>query len=93
MSSEYSKNSIAWQKICDELSIPEKVDSEGVFYIEAEQMKQISKREPRHLGKIDSSNQLPEVFQKKKLNLLPVTRGSYVIGHFDLFGKVDYDDV
>ena len=93
MSSDDNKNSIAWQTICDALNIPEIVDIEGEYHIESTTMKKLSNREARHLGKIDNSSQLPEVFRKNKLNILPESRRSYVIGHFNLFENLDYENV
>ncbi|GHV90717.1 hypothetical protein AGMMS50268_12200 [Spirochaetia bacterium] len=42
------------------------------------------------MAKFDQSSQLPMVFQKNNLSILPVTRGEYLIGPFKTHLKVDY---
>lgn len=42
--------------------------------------------------KFDHKRNLPEIFQKNHLNILPVSTKSYVIGDFTLFQNLTYDD-
>ena len=80
------KTERAWQELFEEYDIGERVRREGVFRISAAQIKRV--REPRLMAKFDHRKNLPDVFRKQKLGILPVTRGEYVIGGFELFERL-----
>ena len=40
------------------------------------------------MAKWDSSDALPELFRKNKINILPDSRSSYVLGDFILYQKL-----
>ena len=42
--------------------------------------------------KFDHKNNLPDIFKKNNLNILPISRESYIIGDFKLFEDVSYDN-
>lgn len=42
--------------------------------------------------KFDHKNNLPDIFKKNNLNILPISRESYIIGDFKLFEDVKYDN-
>ncbi len=44
------------------------------------------------MAKFDHHMNLPLLFQKNKLSILPVSRSKYVIGKFDTYQKVRYND-
>lgn len=73
----------AWQQLFDDYNILDKIDSEGKYEIDAKQIKKY--REPRLMAKFDCYQNLPDVFKKNKINILPTSRGSYVLGRFKLF--------
>lgn len=78
--SAYTKNEIAWAKIFEGHKILEKVSHFGHYVICSDDIKLF--REPRLMTKFDHSENLPEIFTKNKLTILPVTRGSYIISPF-----------
>ena len=82
MSSE-SLNDAAWQKLFDKYNILQAVESKGFFNISATQIKEF--REPRLMAKFDHAKNLPLLFSKNKLSILPITRGDYIIAHFDAY--------
>ena len=43
------------------------------------------------MTKFDHKTNLPDLFSKHKLSILPVTRGSYIIGNFDTYQNIQYD--
>lgn len=43
------------------------------------------------MAKFDHSSNLPQSFRKNGLSILPVSRSSYVIGEFDAYQKVSYN--
>ncbi len=73
----------AWEKLFDKYNILNRIKNEGVYHITANDIKEF--REPRLMAKWDSSEQLPKVFKKNKVNILPNSRKSYVLGGFKLY--------
>lgn len=71
-----------WEILFDKYSIESKVKQDGLFYITADQIREV--KEPRLMTKFDTRESLPSVFGSR-LGILPVTRGKYVIGEFDLY--------
>lgn len=71
-----------WEILFDKYSIESNVKQNGLFYITADQIREV--KEPRLMTKFDTRESLPSVFGNK-LAILPVTRGKYVIGEFDLY--------
>lgn len=76
----------AWKALIEKYNILEHVETEGCFPIKASQIKEF--REPRLMAKWDSTDALPEVLRKNKLNILPDSRSSYVIGDFLLYQEI-----
>lgn len=58
------------------------IEANGLYYISADQIREV--KEPRLMTKFDTRESLPSVFGGR-LGILPVTRGSYVIGEFELY--------
>lgn len=84
----------AWRNIFSELNLLETIESEDVATVSAKDIKKISKKEPRILARIDSTGSLPSIFEKNHLCILQANiRGEYVIGRFDAFTKLDYNQV
>ena len=71
-----------WELLFDRYEIEKKVSESGLFYLTADQIREY--KEPRLMTKFDTRESLPKVFGGR-LGILPVTRGSYVIGNFDLY--------
>ncbi len=55
------------------------MQASGRVYINANQLKEISGREPRLLAKIDSLRDLPKPFHDLGWNILPVQNGNYLL--------------
>lgn len=78
--------SAAWEKIFkDHPEIEQEIALRGVCEISANLIRNY--REPRLMAKHDTSTGVPEALQSRKLNILPISRSSYVLGHFQLFKK------
>lgn len=73
----------AWTQLFLKYEIPERVKESGFYRITAKQIKEY--REPRLMAKWDSSDDLPEVLRRHKLNLLPISRSSYAISDYLLY--------
>lgn len=86
-----SKNNEAWNNLFNKFSIIERINNDGYFEITAEQIKE-SGREPRLMTKFDSSENLPDIFLENKLAILPIKRGTYIIGKFNNYQGVNMDN-
>ena len=72
-----------WSQIFNDFHIIEFIDKYGLFQISAKQLK--SYKEPRLITKFDCSNQLPEIMKDYGIHILPNSRGTYLLGHFNIF--------
>ncbi|MDR1350566.1 MAG: hypothetical protein LBJ59_07310 [Zoogloeaceae bacterium] len=81
----------AWEILFDRHDIAAQVSSNGSFRISANQINSI--KEARLMAKFDQSSQLPNIFHKNNLSILPVTRGEYIIGPFLTHEKINYPSV
>lgn len=83
--SEKSKgqNDRAWEALFEKYDILSRIRQEGKFMISAAQIKEY--REPRLMAKFDHRINLPQIFSDHQLAILPVSRGDYVISHFDAY--------
>jgi len=78
-----SKNDAEWEKIFNKHKIIETVLAEGHFFINSSEINLF--REARLMTKFDHQSQLPKLFSKNKLSILPVSRGGYIIGTMETF--------
>ncbi len=78
-----TKNEVAWIQIFEKYKIIEKIEQHGMFEIASSQINEF--REARLMTKFDYSNNLPEIFKRNNLSILPVTRGSYIISQFKTY--------
>lgn len=76
-------NDIAWERLFERHDILRHIDEEGFYRISAGQIK--VEREPRLMAKFDHTVNLPHIFADNGLSILPVTRGDFVISHFETY--------
>lgn len=81
-----SKNDLAWNKIFEDFPIVQDIEKNGFFNITSEQIN--CYREARLMTKFDVQRQLPKAFVQNNLAILPITRGSYIIGKFSIFEEI-----
>lgn len=86
------QNDIAWEILFDKYNILNEIKKHGEFIISAKQIKEF--REPRLMTKFDHKINLPKIFFKNKLAILPITRGDYIISSFNAYKEfgVQNDD-
>ena len=77
------KNDIAWQKLFLKHNILDKIESKGIYEIKASTINEF--REARLMTKFDHLNNLPDIFKKNKIAILPITRGSYILSRVDAY--------
>lgn len=80
MSSEATKNDVAWEALFHRYHILECLERNGFFEITAGRINEL--REARLMTKFDHKINLPRIFRDHELSILPITRGSYLISHF-----------
>lgn len=88
------RNEEAWERVIDGCGIVDTVDECGIAEITARQLKEIGRREPRLMAKMETRETMPEALRSNGLCILPVrSRGNYAIGRFDAFIDIDYGDI
>ncbi|MGF0040277.1 type II restriction enzyme [Peptoniphilaceae bacterium SGI.131] len=79
----------AWDMIFSALNIRKKIKEDGYFIITANDIKKYGGNvEPRNMAKWDSSELLPKAFKENNVNILPISRGKYIISDFDLYENI-----
>lgn len=82
-----SKNEIAWAQLFKKYKIDETIKQRGWYIVHAKDMNEF--REARLMTKFDHRFQLPKTLSDRKLSVLPISRGSYVLSDFELFENFD----
>ena len=77
------KSNNAWKELFNKYDIVNKINEKGYFEIKASQIKEF--REPRLMAKWDSYESLPSILKKNNINILPISRGSYILSDFKLY--------
>lgn len=78
-----SQNDKAWEALFKKYDVLSHIESDGQFIISASQIKEY--REPRLMAKFDHNINLPQIFAKNNLAILPISRGKYAISHFEAY--------
>lgn len=85
-----TKNDRAWEMLFDKYDLRNKVESEGEFVISSDSINYF--RQSRLMTKFDSRKDLPKIFKELGLSILPISRGGYKVGRFNIFHDFeDYD--
>lgn len=71
-----------WEFLYRKYHIADEIREKGRFVITADQIREA--KEPRLMTKFDTRESLPAVFGTDT-GILPVTRGTYILGNFDLY--------
>jgi hypothetical protein len=78
-----TKNDIAWNRLFTDYNALETINREGLFKISSRQINE--EREARLMAKMDHRHSRPNIFVHNDLNILPTSRGTYIVGKFDIF--------
>lgn len=82
-----TKNDDAWVHLFEKYNILNEIEEKGFYEISASQIKEF--REPRLMVKFDYQIQLPKIFYKNNLSILPITRGKYIISRSEVYHKLE----
>lgn len=77
-----------WEKLFDKHRILQTIKSNGFFQISSNQINKF--REARLMTKFDHRTNLPQLFKDNNLSILPITRGDYIISHFDAYHDFEF---
>ncbi|HHV35611.1 MAG TPA: transcriptional regulator [Syntrophomonadaceae bacterium] len=89
-SSEVTKNDRAWAQLFAKYNILKNTEQNGYFEITSAQINDF--REARLMTKFDHKINLPRLFTENNLAILPVTRGRYIISHFEAYKDFEPSD-
>jgi hypothetical protein len=78
-----------WENIFNDYPILQEIDKKGIYHITSTEINNY--REARLMTKFDHRDNLPYIFSENNLRILPVTRGEYVIGNFEVYQDIDLD--
>jgi hypothetical protein len=84
-----SKNDIAWETLFAKYDILNYIKQNGLFEITSTQINE--ERESRLMAKFDHKANLPLIFKKNNLSILPLSRSKYIIGNFQTHLTVKYN--
>lgn len=84
-----TKNDVAWEVLFERHHILDHIEQQGQYVISSTAINKV--RESRLMAKFDHSVNLPRVFRKHQLSILPVSRSEYVIGRFATHAQVRYN--
>ena len=82
-----SKNQLAWEILFQQHQILAHIDRDNHYVLSAQQINQI--REARLMTKFDHSNHLPDIFAQHDIAILPISRGAYQLGRYQLFHPLE----
>lgn len=80
-------NDKAWEKLFEKHKILHNIEKHGAYEITSKQINEF--REARLMTKFDHRSNLPVLFDKNNLSILPITRGSYIISTFEAYHKFE----
>lgn len=78
-----------WNLIFAKHNILNSIKNNGSYNITATEINKF--REARLMTKFDHEVNLPKIFKDNKLSILPLTRGSYMLGNFETYQPITYD--
>lgn len=90
MSDKPTKNDVAWEQLFDKYNIVDKINAHGFYEIQSKEINEF--RESRLMAKFDHKVNLPSIFRKHKLSILPISRNKYILGNFQTYCDVKYNE-
>lgn len=78
-----------WEQLFNRHNIQNNVNTNGFYVITSAQINEFY--EARLVTKFDHHVNLPRIFRDNQISILPLTRGSYVLGNFDTYQDINYD--
>jgi hypothetical protein len=79
----------AWQLLFKNMDIVSQIESQGFFFLSANQIKEETNKEPRLMCKFDHRESRPATLKNNDCTILPVENGLYAIVKADGYADVD----
>ena len=79
----------AWKELIKNYNILDKIQKDGMFTITEGKINQY--KESKLMTNWDSSEFLPHIFKKNKINILPTSRNSYTLSNFKLYENLQFN--
>jgi len=90
-----ASGSEVWEEVFLRTDLGQRIKTDGVFFISSKELNHFSKPmggpDARNLVKYDHKSQLPPALRKNNLSILPVARGEFAIGNFDIYAPLGED--
>ena len=82
-----------WEEIFNDHPIIEEVNKNGCYKITSSEINNY--REARLMTKFDHRKNLPYIFTENNLTILPISRGEYIIGNYEVYQDINlvYDNI
>jgi len=85
----------SWEKLNSELGLLTEIERSGFVKLSASKINSIiGNPDARNLVSFNRRKEMPILFQENECSILPIKRGSYVVGKFDVFADIpgsEYD--
>ena len=78
----------SWQLLLERYDIPGRIAREGSVIISADQINTV--REARLMAKFDEARAVPPILQQWGIQILPISRGQYILGPYETYQSLDY---
>jgi hypothetical protein len=78
----------SWQRILERYDIITRIARDGSVIISADEINTV--REARLMAKFDEARAVPAVLQQYGIQILPISRGHYILGPFETYQALDY---
>lgn len=90
-----ASGSEVWDEVFLRSNLSQQIQADGVYFLSSKELNQVSKPmggpDARNLVKFDHKNQMPTSLRKNNLSILPVARGEFAIGNFDIYAALAED--
>ncbi|MEM7590864.1 MAG: hypothetical protein AAF383_04990 [Cyanobacteria bacterium P01_A01_bin.83] len=90
--SKAKDNAEGWKLLFDGLHLKESLENDGHVTLTAEEIKEISGREPRLMCKFDSKDSRPQILKQNNCTILPIQNGVYKIVSGDGYASTNSQD-
>jgi len=78
----------SWQTLLERYDIPARIARDGSFVISANDINTV--REARLMAKFDEARSVPPILVHYGIQILPISRGQYILGPFETYQTLDY---
>lgn len=79
----------AWNSILPDKDYLERIKNDGGFTIKSKQIKKKYGYESRLIANFTTYKDMPDIFKEKRLSVLPIERGKYLVGEFNPFEPIN----